>query len=59
MATVRISLETGSGDFKVELSTSETLGEAFGSSRKHLDNLVDEAVRRIKRAYTPPAPDEA
>lgn len=52
MATVRIDLETGNGSFQVELDTLETNGEAWGADKSHLDALVDEAVRRLKRAYT-------
>lgn len=53
MATVRITLSTGNGDFEVTLDGHETNGQAWGSDKTYLNELVDEAVIRIKRAYTP------
>jgi len=55
MADVTITLRTGNGDFSVDLERPEIMREAFGADKTHLDRLVDEAVIRIKRAYTPPA----
>jgi hypothetical protein len=51
VATVDLRLNTGNGDFYVTLDGHETNGQAWGSDKSHLDALVDEAVRRIKRAY--------
>lgn len=53
MASVRITLSTGDGDYEVDLSRPETNGQAWGRDKSYLDNLVDEAVIRLKRAYTP------
>ena len=50
---VRITLHTGNGDYEVSLEGSETNGEAWGADKSHLDAMVDEAVRRLKRSYTP------
>lgn len=55
MASVSITVHTGSSDYSVDLEMSETMKEAFGSDKSRLDQLVDEAVKRIKRAYTPDA----
>lgn len=56
MADVRITLRTGDGEYEIELSHRESWGQSVGDDKRHLDNLVDEAVKRLKRAYTP-APD--
>jgi hypothetical protein len=53
MATIRITLSTGNGDFEIDLNGHETNGQAWGSDKSYLDELVDEAVIRLKRAYTP------
>jgi hypothetical protein len=52
MATVRISVSTGSGDYEVTHDMPETNGEAWGSDKTHIDALLDHSVREIKRAYT-------
>ena len=51
MATVVIRLSTGNGDFDISLEAFETNGDAWGADKGYLDALVDEAVRRVKRAY--------
>lgn len=49
---MRISLETGSGDYEVSYELPETNVEVWGEDKSHLDAMIDRAVARIKRAYT-------
>jgi len=56
MASVSITVRTGNGDYSVNLDLPETMREAFGPDKSRLDRLVDEAVSKIKRAYTPERP---
>lgn len=55
MASVSINVHTGNGDYSVNLDLPETMGEAYGPDKSRLNQLVDEAVARVKRAYTPDA----
>lgn len=57
MADISITLRTGNGDYNIELDTYESNYEAWQASKEHLDALVDEAVKRLKRAYTPASED--
>ena len=54
MASVSISVRTASGNYSVDLDLHETMSEAFGPDKSRLNQLVDDAAAKIKRAYTPP-----
>jgi len=58
MATVNISIYSGGGDFEVSFDYPESNGQAWGADKSHLDQMVNEAVARIKRAYTPESSEE-
>ena len=51
MARVTVSVSISAGDYEVEIPFPEVNHQAWGSQRDYVDNVLDEAVRRIKRAY--------
>jgi len=55
MATVHIRVTSGNEEYEVDLSAPETNGQVWGRDKQHIDDLVDAAVARVKRAYTPPS----
>ncbi|ANP74520.1 hypothetical protein [Cryobacterium arcticum] len=56
MARVTINLDTKDGDFSINLDWPEVMRWGEDNDVPRLDRLVDEAVTRLKRAYTPERP---
>ena len=57
MASVRISLSSQDGEYEISVEGPERNGQAWFGDKPHLghksylDALVDEAVKRVQRAY--------
>ncbi len=54
MASVRITVTTGDYTYEIERDYPETMSQAHGSDKWHIDRLVDDAVTRVKAAYRTP-----
>ena len=54
MASVNITVDVGNKHYSIDLEAAETNGQVWGGDTTTADRILDEAVTRLKRAYSNP-----